>query len=89
MWEMTGIRVVRRFLVLSTSPLLAGSSSRDDGGAAAAAGLLQQAPHCPQGISALKIEGTIAGSAIDDSRTVAAGRPSAHVELRGCFGSDF
>ncbi len=49
------------------SSLVACGSSDDGGGSAAA--LLRQAPHCPNGTDALKIEGTIAGAAIDDSRT--------------------
>jgi len=40
-----------------------------DGGAGTTAAVLTQAPHCPVGTDALEIEGTIAGAAIDDSRT--------------------
>lgn len=47
--------------------LLVACGSSDAGGGAAS-GLLSQAPHCPAGTDALKIEGTIAGGAIADSR---------------------
>lgn len=50
----------------SCSALIACGSSDDGGGSGSA--LLAQAPHCPTGADALKIEGTIAGGAIADSR---------------------
>jgi hypothetical protein len=55
-----------RCLSVCTCSLLAACGSSDGDGADSA--LFSQAPHCP-GTAALKIEGTIAGGAIDDSRT--------------------
>ena len=52
---------------ICVSLLACGSS--DAGAEGAVAGVLAQAPHCPAGTDALKMEGTIAGGAIDDSRT--------------------
>src|SRR5262245_49370329 len=49
------------------SLLVACGSSDADGGSTEA--VLAQAPHCPSGTDALKIEGSIAGGAIDDSRS--------------------
>ncbi|HYQ02040.1 MAG TPA: hypothetical protein VER96_25375 [Polyangiaceae bacterium] len=46
-----------------------GSSDGTAPGGSSGASVLSQAPHCPGGTDALKIEGTIAGGAIDDSRT--------------------
>ncbi|HYQ44089.1 MAG TPA: hypothetical protein VER11_19040 [Polyangiaceae bacterium] len=53
-----------RLMVCSCSLLIACGSS--DGGAMT--GVLAQAPHCPTDKPALKIEGTIAGAAIVDTR---------------------
>lgn len=53
-----------RLMVCSCS-LLTACGSSDDG----APSVLTQAPHCPTNQQALKIEGTIAGAAIDDTRT--------------------
>jgi len=47
--------------------LLVACGGGDDGNGSSAA-VLTQAPHCPAGSDALKIEGTIAGAPIDDSR---------------------
>src|SRR4051794_39785468 len=57
-----------RVLTGCTCSLLVACGSSDDGGGPSAA-VLTQAPHCPAGVDALKIEGTIAGAAIADSRT--------------------
>jgi hypothetical protein len=46
-----------------------GNNSSGDGDGPAAAVVLTEAPYCPYGSNALKISGTIAGVAIDDSRT--------------------
>ncbi|HEX3854736.1 MAG TPA: hypothetical protein VHW01_27430 [Polyangiaceae bacterium] len=46
--------------------LVAGCGGGSDGGGG---GVLSQAPNCPAGSDALKIEGTVAGAAIDDERT--------------------
>lgn len=54
-------------LAVSVCSLLVGCSSSDGGGGGS--GVLAQAPHCPVGTEALKIEGTIAGGAIADFRT--------------------
>jgi len=48
--------------------LLLGCSAGDAGDGAAA--VLTQAPRCPAGAEALKIQGTIAGAAIEDVRTM-------------------
>jgi|SRR6478735_1087772 len=63
--------ICRQFAVALSScacSVLLACSGDDAGGGAAA--VLTQAPHCPAGADALKIEGTIAGAAIDDTRTM-------------------
>lgn len=63
------LRILRRLpgtLSACTCLLLVACSSSDGGSTAA---VLTQAPHCPADSSALKIEGTIAGAPIADSRT--------------------
>jgi hypothetical protein len=52
-------------LTLGTCSLLVACGGSDDSTTA----VFTQAPHCPAGTDALKIEGTIAGGAIDDTRT--------------------
>ena len=50
---------------------LLGVACGSDGGSAGGTtdDVLSQAPHCPTGTDALKIEGTINGAVIDDART--------------------
>jgi len=68
MLKMSGIgRSFGVYLSWWACSLLTACGSSDDGGGSAS-GLLSQAPHCPTGTDALKIEGTIAGGAIADSR---------------------
>jgi hypothetical protein len=61
------LRVLGGGLAASACGLLVACGSSDGG--STAGGVLSQAPHCPTGTDALKIEGTIAGAAIVDSRT--------------------
>lgn len=61
------LRVLGGGLAASTCSLLVACGSSD--GDSTAGGVLGQAPHCPMGTDALKIEGTIAGGAIADFRT--------------------
>jgi len=56
-----------RGLTWCTCSLVVACGSSDEGGGPGAA-VLTQAPHCSAGVDALKIEGTIAGATIDDSR---------------------
>ncbi|MEI9948071.1 MAG: hypothetical protein WDO74_03620 [Pseudomonadota bacterium] len=68
MRDKSGIwRVFAQCLTGCVCSSLVACGSSDDGGSAAA--VLRQAPHCPADSDALKIQGTIAGAAIDDSRT--------------------
>lgn len=69
MLEKSGIwRLFGRCLTLCSCSLLAACGSSDDSGGPAA-GILTQAPYCPNGTDALKIRGTFAGAAIEDTRT--------------------
>jgi hypothetical protein len=69
MWEKSGIsQLFASCLTLCTCALAIACGGADDG-SGATAGVLSQAPHCPTDSDALKIEGTIAGAAITDSRT--------------------
>lgn len=49
--------------------LQACGGSDADGPSGGAAGLLSQAPHCPTGTDALRIEGTVDGATVNDQRT--------------------
>ena len=66
MWEKSGIsQWFAGCLTLCACTLAVGCGSTDEGGG----GMLSQAPHCPTDSDVLKIEGTIAGAAIADTRT--------------------
>jgi hypothetical protein len=64
---------VRRGALVSVLPVcllsVACGSSGDGSAAVSAADVLTEAPHCPSGANALKIEGAIDSGAIDDTRT--------------------
>jgi hypothetical protein len=51
---------------LGLLPACTGSDPKDP---ADGSGLLSQAPHCPAGTSALRLEGTVDGVTVDDSRS--------------------
>jgi hypothetical protein len=62
-----GFRAAFGVLFGCLSAVACGSAS--DGGAGSAAGVLNQMPNCPTGADALKIEGSVDGGAIDDTRS--------------------
>jgi hypothetical protein len=85
MREKSGIwKSFAQCLTLCACSMLAACGSSDDGGGSAAA-VLTQAPHCPAGTEALKMEGTIAGAAIDDSRTA----PNINAGMENFLGGRF
>jgi len=51
---------------LGLFPACSGSDAKDPAGGA---GVLSQSPHCPAGTSALRLEGTVDGATVDDSRS--------------------
>jgi hypothetical protein len=56
-------------LVAFACALQACGGGDGDGPSGGAAGLLSQAPHCPAGTDALRIEGTVDGATVNDQRT--------------------
>lgn len=84
MANMLGIlRALGGGLAAGTCSLLVACGSSDDG--STASGVLSQAPHCPSGTEALKIEGTIAGADIADSRE----RPNINAGQENLTGGKF
>jgi hypothetical protein len=60
-----GVRLVMAVACLGLAPACGGDDSDGPGGG----GLLSQAPHCPTGTDALRIEGSLDGVTIDDQRS--------------------
>ncbi|MEO8903938.1 MAG: hypothetical protein ABI627_20655 [Polyangiaceae bacterium] len=66
MWKNLGWVRMGTFAWISSCGLCVACGSSSDSGASA---VLTEAPHCPSGTDALKIEGAIGDAVIDDTRT--------------------
>ncbi|HWA72586.1 MAG TPA: hypothetical protein VG937_09635 [Polyangiaceae bacterium] len=62
-----GLRLVTALSAAALCSACGGSDSDGPGGGGS--GLLTQAPHCPTGTDALRIEGTLDGATVDDQRS--------------------
>jgi hypothetical protein len=67
MWKNLGWARLSTFALISMCGLSSACGSSSDSGGSA---VLSEAPHCPSGMDALKIEGSIGDAVIDDTRSM-------------------